>query len=93
MNYFYYGDRARLDQSQDARISETLLKSKTLHVGDKMVVPRPRRLLQTVETAVQPDYLTGHFTATRGLFVWIVSAMTVTKVVEDCVYILSLIHI
>ena len=42
MHYCYNGNRARLDQSQDTRIGEALLKSKTLHVGDKMAMPRPR---------------------------------------------------
>ena len=42
------------------RISGALLK----YVSDKVAVPQSRRLLHAVETAVQPCYLTRHFSAT-----------------------------
>ena len=69
--YFIHMNRCTTDTEPDSikrmtHISRSLLESKTLHVSDKVVVPRYRRVLQAVETVVQPYYLPRHFSATLG---------------------------
>ena len=66
MHYYYDRNAPRFHQTHNTRIGLTLLKTKTPHAAYQVMVPLPRRPLQTIQVAAQLNHLTAHRPAAHG---------------------------